>query len=354
MRHGVILAGGGGTRLWPASRRDTPKQFLSLGTGEASLLAATAERLMPACGERLWVVTAASQVAQVKDALPTLAEKHIVAEPAARNTAAALGLAAVHLLHDDPNAIMAAIPSDQHIGNTEEFLRTIELAFTAAEEHDAIITVGIVPTRPETGYGYLKVGSTVAGNLRYIDSFVEKPNAETAAMYVATGDYLWNGGMFFTKAQRLLDEIRKHMPETGEGLDAIAKALGTNQAQKVCNDVYPSLPKVSIDYGVMERTTPVMTIGGDFGWNDVGSWAALADYRSADTNGNVTLGTVVTHDARNNIVVGDSGTIVALAGVSDLIVVQSGNGILVLPRERSQDVKSLVDALKAEGHEAFL
>ncbi len=354
MRHGVILAGGGGTRLWPASRRSCPKQFLSLGTGEASLLAATVKRLEPACGESLWVVTAADQVPQVRDAVPSIASARIVAEPAARNTAAALGLAAVQVLHEDPDAIMAAIPSDQHIGNTEEFLRIVDLAFSAAEQHDAIITIGIVPTRPETGYGYLNVGTEVAGELKRIDAFVEKPNEETAAMYIATGDYLWNGGMFFTKARRLLDEIRLHMPETGKGLDTIAAALGTSEAQAVCDAVYPTLPKVSIDYGVMERTTPVFTISGDFDWNDVGSWSALADYKEADASGNITLGTVVTHEANGNIVVGDADTVIALAGVSDLIVVRSGNAVLVLPRDRSQDVKALVEELKKQGHEAFL
>ena len=354
MRHGVILAGGGGTRLWPASRRSCPKQFLSLGTGDDSLLAATTKRLEPACGERMWVVTAADQVSQVQSAAPQVAKTRIVAEPAARNTAAALGLAAIHLLHQDPNAVMAAIPSDQHIGNPEEFLRIINLAFAAAEEHEAIITVGIVPTRPETGYGYLRVGEGVAGELRHIEAFVEKPDAETAAGYIATGDYLWNGGMFFTKAQRLLEEIRRHMPETGKGLDAIAKAIGTDNEQSVCDAIYPTLPKVSIDYGVMERTSPVMTIGGDFGWNDVGSWSALADYNEPDENDNITLGTVITHEASGNIVVGEAGTVIALAGVSDLIVVRSGDAVLILPRDRSQDVKALVDELKAKGLDAYL
>ncbi|MCP4445317.1 MAG: mannose-1-phosphate guanylyltransferase [Myxococcales bacterium] len=354
MRHGVILAGGGGTRLWPASRRTNPKQFLSLGTGQSSLLAATAARLAPICSEQLWVVTAADQAPLVQEALPTLPSGRIIAEPAARNTAAALGLAAVHLLHQDPKAVMAAIPSDQHIGNQEEFLRVIDLAFSAAEIHEAIVTVGIVPTRPETGYGYLKVGDGVSGELRHIDAFVEKPDEATAEMYIASGDYLWNGGMFFTTAARLLQEIREHMPETGKGLDAIAAALGTERAQAVCDSLYPTLPKISIDYGVMERISGVMTIGGDFGWNDVGSWPALADYKEADENGNVTLGTVVAHEATGNIVVSDEGTIVALAGVSDLVVVRSGDAVLILPRNRSQDVKTLVDALRAGNLEDFL
>ena len=351
MRHCVILAGGGGTRLWPASRRSCPKQFLSLGSGNESLLAATARRLESFCQTRLYVVTAAEQAEQVRKDLPKLAARAVICEPSARNTAAALGLAAVHLLHQDPEAVMAAIPADQHIGDEDEFRRVVELAFAAAEDHEAIITVGIVPTRPETGYGYLKLGEPVAAELHHIEAFVEKPDAQTAIGYVESGRYLWNGGMFFTKAARLLDEIRAYMPETAKGLQTIADALarqeeGQPDAEEVCRRVYPTLPSVSIDYGVMERTSPVMTIRGDFAWNDVGSWNALADYCPSDDDGNVMVGNAVTHEAGNNIVVSDADTIVAIAGVHDLVVVQSGNAVLVLPRDRAQDVRALVDAMR--------
>lgn len=356
MRHGVILAGGGGTRLWPASRRECAKQFQSLGSGEESLLAATARRLEPLCAERIAVVTAADQVEQVHAALPDLKEQAVIAEPMARNTAAALGLAAVHLLHQDQDAVMAALPSDQHIADEDEFRRVIAAAFTAAEEHEAIITVGIVPTRAETGYGYLKLGGPVADELREVAAFVEKPNAETASLYLESGEYLWNAGIFVTKARRLLDEIRRHMPETGKGLDRIAEAMAADEVigRELCKSIYPTLPSVSIDYGVMERTSPVMTIGGDFGWNDVGSWTSLADYREADTNGNVAVGSLVSHEATGNIAVCDPGKIIALAGVHDLVVVQSGNAVLVLPRERAQDVREIVAALKEGKLEEYL
>jgi mannose-1-phosphate guanylyltransferase len=242
---------------------------------------------------------------------------------------------------------MAAIPADQHIADEVEFQRVAELAFAAAEEHEAIVTVGIVPTRAETGYGYLRVGPAVDGELEQVEAFVEKPDATKAKAYIASGDYLWNGGMFFTKASRLLDEMRVHMPETAAGLQAIADALGTSDAQEVCSRIYPTLPPVSIDYGVMEKTEPVMTVRGDFGWNDVGSWSALADYLDADKDGNFILGKAVTHDSRNNILVADPGRIIAVAGVSDMVVVQSGDAVLVLPRERAQDVRKLVDTLRS-------
>lgn len=347
MRHSVILAGGGGTRLWPASRRSCPKQFLSLGAGDETLLSATARRLEPISGDRLYVVTAAEQAEMVRQDLAQLDPDALISEPSARNTTAALGLAAVHLLHRDPDAVMGAIPADQHIGNEEEFRRVAELAFAAAEEHEAIITIGIVPTRPETGYGYLRVGDAVSGELLQIEAFVEKPDADTAKGYLEAGNYLWNGGMFFTRADRLLQEIGKHMPEIAEGLQTIADALSGDDAQAVCDRVYPTLPAISIDYGVMERTHPVMTIPGDFAWNDVGSWTALADYCPTDAQGNVVLGEAVTHEAEGNILVSDADTVVAVAGVDNLVVVQSGNAVLVLPRERAQDVRALVEAMKA-------
>ncbi len=354
MRHCVILAGGGGTRLWPASRRANPKQFLSLGSGEESLLAATARRLASLCEDRLYVVTAQEQAELVRQDLPSLPLDAVISEPSARNTAAALGLAAVHLLHRDPEAIMAAIPADQHIGNEEEFRRVLDLAFSAAAQHEAIITLGIVPTRAETGYGYLKVGDQIEGELESIEAFVEKPDAQRALTYLQSGDYLWNGGMFFTKAQRLLDEIRVHMPETAKGLQTIAEALGSDSAQEVCSRVYPTLPSVSIDFGVMEKTSPVLTIRGDFGWNDVGSWSALADYCEADGAGNVVVGQAVTHEAKDNILVSDSGNIIAVAGVDNLVVVQSGNAVLVLPKERVQDVRALVDAMRSGNLDEYL
>jgi mannose-1-phosphate guanylyltransferase len=356
MRHGVILAGGGGTRLWPASRRQRPKQFLHLTDGGESLLAATARRLAPSCDDRLVVVTAVEQVEQVRETLPGLSESGIVAEPAGRNTAAALGLAAAVLCHRDPDAVMAAIPSDQHIRDEAGFRAVLATAFGAAESHDAIVTIGIVPSRPETGYGYMKVSAQESGQLRRVDAFVEKPDLATAEGYLASGDYLWNAGMFICRARHLLDEIREHLPETAAGLERIAATLGGSpqELEDVCREVYPTLPRVSIDVGVMEKSRAVMTVPGDFGWNDVGAWNALADVHSADASGNVIAGQAVAHDATNNIIVGDPDKLVAVAGVDELIVVQSGDAVLVVPRDRAQDVRAIVGELEKSGLERFL
>jgi mannose-1-phosphate guanylyltransferase len=351
MRHAVILAGGSGTRLWPASRRATPKQFLALGSPDESLLAATARRLT---GCRIAVVTAADQADMVRRALPNLDDGGVIAEPTGRNTAAALGLAAIHLLDADPDAVMGAVPADQHVTDEAGFARVVGQAFALAEKRDVIVTVGLVPTRPETGFGYLELGPAFEGGARRVARFVEKPDRATAERYLASGDYLWNGGMFFVRAARLLADIERLMPETWRGLAEIRAALATGNAGEVADRVYPTLPRISIDYGVMEKTTGVVTIPGDFGWNDVGSWSALADYRPADAAGNVIQGTVVTCDAADNIVVGDPDRAIAVVGVSGLVVVQAGDAVLVVPRDRAQDVRDAVAALEKAGLERFL
>jgi mannose-1-phosphate guanylyltransferase len=368
MRYAVILAGGSGHRLWPASRKASPKQFLPLGAdaGE-SLLAATRRRLDDLCpAERILVVTARDQAEMVRVALPELPAHNILAEPAARNTAAALGLAAVHLLHRDPDAILGALPADHHIADRARFAAVARQAFDLAAARDVIVTIGIVPTRPEPGFGYLALGGALdvdaasdvdtssdagaaAQGARWVERFVEKPSVEIARVYFESGQYLWNAGMFFVSARRLLRDIERLLPATFAGLDAIAHALrdgGEHAAAARAEEVYPGLPGVSIDHGVMEHTEGVVTLPGDFGWNDVGSWAALADYRAADENGNIVQGTAVLHDSRGNIVVGDSDHVVTLIGVEGLVVVQSGNGILVVPRERAQDVREAVAALQ--------
>ncbi len=353
MRYAVILAGGGGTRLWPASRRVRPKQFLALGTSDnESLLAATIRRLAPLCPlSSTLVVTAQSQQDEVAAALPSLPAENILGEPAPRNTAPALGLAAIHLRHRDPDAVLGAIPSDQLVVNEQSFAACLDLAFTEARQRPAIVTVGIVPTRPETGFGYMRLGKTAGPGLSWVDGFVEKPNAETAAEYLASGDYLWNGGMFFVRASHLLDEIAAHLPKLAVGLEEIGHAL--KHSEKAATDatarIYPNLEKVSIDYGVMERTSSVLTVPGDFGWNDVGSWSSLADYRDANADGNVTIGTVVTHNATRNIIVGDNKRLIGVIGVDELVVVAVGDAVLVAPRERAQEVRNLVAKIAKSG-----
>ena len=350
MRCAVILAGGSGTRLWPASRRARPKQFLGLG-GEESLLAATARRVRAAAGE-LMVVTADDQAALVAAELPGVA---VVVEPCPRNTAAALGLAAVHLLHRDPDAVIGAFPADHHIGDEIAFGVAIERAFAAAERADVIVTIGLAPTRAETGFGYLELGGArpdLGPELRDVVRFVEKPDAATAAAYVEGGRHRWNGGMFFVRAARLLAELERSMPATAAGLRTIAAALrqgGEAAAARATAVIYPDLPAISIDHGVMERAQGVVALGGELGWSDVGSWAAVAALTPTDERGNAVIGDAVIVDGGGNLVMTEPGTVAALVGVSGLVVVRAGDALLVLPIERAQDVRAAVDALARRG-----
>jgi mannose-1-phosphate guanylyltransferase len=347
MHHAVIMAGGGGTRLWPASRRRRPKQLLPLGRGGESLLAATWRRLEAVVGaERVWVVTAADQAAGVAAELPRLPPANLVAEPAARNTAAAIGLAALAVRARDPDATIAALPADHHIADEPAYREVVARALAVAGDEDAIVTVGIQPTGPETGFGYLEPGAPGPGGTRRVARFVEKPDRATAEDYVARG-FLWNGGMFFFRAARILAELERHLPRLAAGLAEIAAAPETLAR------VYPSVPAISIDYGVMEKTSGILLLPGAFGWNDVGSWTALAETHAADGDGNVCAGEVVAFEARDNIVSSDGG-LIALVGVSGLCIVRSGDAVLVVPRARAQDVREIVRRLEAAGRDPYL
>jgi mannose-1-phosphate guanylyltransferase len=359
MDHVVILAGGSGTRLWPASRRARPKQLLTLGArADESLLAATARRLLPLIpAERLWIVTAADQAVAVQADVPGLPRENVVAEPAARNTAGAIGLATVHVLARDPEAVIGVVPADHHISDEAGHREVVARALAAAARHDAIVTIGLRPSHPETGFGYLEMGREVEPGVAAVARFVEKPNSATAEEYVASRRFLWNAGMFFFRGRKMIAALARHLPETAAALEEIAAAFargGSEAAAAAAARTYPAVPKISIDYGVMEKEAGVLVVPGEFGWNDVGSWAALADYRPADADGNVAAGRVVAHEARGNIVFSEPGTLVALLGVDDLVVVRSGNAVLVAPRHRAQDVREIVRLLEQGRSDDYL
>jgi mannose-1-phosphate guanylyltransferase len=355
----VILGGGAGTRLWPASRRARPKQLLSLG-GPESLIGAAVRRGRALVGaEHTLIVTAQDQAAAVRAAIPDLPAANIIAEPVPRNTAAAVGLGAVIAQRRaGPDAVIAVLPADPYIGDEETFARLVRLAIH--EARDAIVTIGVRPTHPETGFGYIRLGARLprdgADAVHEVGGFFEKPDRATAERYVASDEYLWNSGMFFLTARRMLDEARRHLPALGALLDAAAAADDVDAAIATG---YADAPSISIDHGIMEKAGGLRVVPGAFGWNDVGSWAALPALRAPDGRGNVVVGgqgaTATLIDGDGNIVVAEEGApYVGVLGVRDLVVVVTRDAVLVIPKDRAQDVRRIVEAAKQSGRDDLL
>jgi mannose-1-phosphate guanylyltransferase len=354
--HAVLLAGGRGTRFWPRSRSARPKQFLDI-TGEGSMLRLTWERVVPLVpAARILVLTSGGQAPLVRAQLPELPEGNLVAEPVGRNTAPCVGLAARLLLGRSRDAVMAVLPADHRVGRPERFRGALAEAARVAEERDALVTFGIRPTRPETGYGYIRKGPEVERGevpVHRVSAFIEKPDPERARALVESGEVLWNSGMFVWKADVILSEIERFLPETARGLERIGEALGTDSFSSVLAETYPALESISVDYGVMERSDRVVVAEVDLEWNDLGSWNSLAEIHPRDEAGNVVVGRVVAVDAAGNIVHA-SGRTVALVGVDDLVVVEEDDALLVTRRERVQDVRRVIEILEEQGRDDLL
>jgi mannose-1-phosphate guanylyltransferase len=355
--YALVLGGGAGTRLWPASRRARPKQLLSLG-GPESLLAASVRRAAAVVGlERTLVVTAADQEAAVRTAVPDLPAGNVVAEPVARNTAAAVGLGAVEARRrGGRDAVIAVLPADAFIGDEAAFTALLRTAI--AEARETIVTIGVRPTHPETGFGYIRLGTKLprtGAAVHEVGGFVEKPDRATAERYLSSGEYLWNSGMFFLSAGRMLDEARRHLPALASVLDA---AVDAPDATAVIRARYADAPSISIDHGIMEKATGLRVVPGEFGWNDVGSWAAMPVVRPADGRGNVVVGgatAVAAVEGDGNVIVAEEGApYIGVLGVRDLVVVATRDAVLVIPKERAQDVRQLVEAAKQAGRDDLL
>jgi mannose-1-phosphate guanylyltransferase len=352
----VIMAGGSGTRFWPASRERLPKQFLPI-TGDRTIFAETLERVRRfAKDDQIYAVVGRLHEGLTRDALGA-GGAHTLVEPLARNTAAAVGLAAVHVNRRAPGEPFAVLPSDHFVARPDEFAATVRAAGEAARE-GAIVTIGVTPTRPETGYGYIEVGAAAGRALEReyfgVSRFVEKPDPATALGYLAGGRHLWNSGIFVFTAATILAEFERLMPRLAAGLREIGASVGTDAYAATLERVYPELESISIDYGVMEKTArPVYVLKGDFGWSDVGSWDALYELRreEGDEQGNLLLADAAAVESRGNLVYSKTHRLIALLGVEGLTVIDTPDALLVTRHERAQEVKKFPELLRREGRD---
>jgi mannose-1-phosphate guanylyltransferase len=344
----VIMAGGSGTRFWPASREDLPKQFLKI-TSDRTMLEETVQRVHHfARPDRIYAVVGRAH-AGITGRLLDGASIRILAEPVGRNTAACIGLAALHIKRFSEDDPVVVLPADHFIADVEKFAATIRAAAEAARE-GAIVTLGIAPTRPETGYGYIQTADNNSQSHSYlaVERFVEKPNYETALQYLASGNFLWNSGIFIFTARTILSELEKCMPDLFQALKEIEEAIDRPDYEAVVERVYAKLPSISIDYGVMEKTErPIYVFKADFGWSDVGSWQALYELRhnEYDGEGNLLLAESAAVDSKRNLVYSRTGRRVALLGVEGLVIVDTPDALLVADINRSQEVKKFPEML---------
>lgn len=350
--YAVIPAGGSGTRLWPLSRSGSPKFLHDLGGAGRSMIQDTADRLAAlADPTATYVVTGAAHAPHIARQLPTVPADHIVVEPGPRDSAPAIALAAALIHRTDPDAVMGSFAADHVVADRPAFHRAVRTAVDAAAG-GYLVTIGLTPTRPDTGYGYIRVGAALGGGAFRAEEFKEKPDAATARLYVGSGEYLWNASMFVWRVATFLDEVRRQLPELAAGLDRIVAVWDTTERDEVLADVWSALPKVNVDQGVMEdagRRGRVATVPASIGWHDIGDWDTLTAITAAGSDGVVRLGAgeVLARDTEDTLVYAESGRLVATLGLRGTVVVDTPDALLIASRERAQEVKALVDELKA-------
>lgn len=352
--YGLIMAGGGGTRFWPLSRKRVPKQLLNLD-GKEIMLNETIDRLKKTVSqEDIFIVTNRDQVELTKQVTEgRVLENHILVEPSARNTAACIGYGAIEIIKKYGDGIMCILASDHYIKDEETFTEVLKKAIATVEETDGLVTIGIKPTFPSTGYGYIKNAAIQGKEYKSVLEFVEKPDLERAKEYIQDGNYAWNSGMFVWKASTILKYFERLLPDIYEKLMLIMEAMGTSSEYDILQAIYDTIPKISVDYGIMERADSVYMLEGDFGWNDIGSFDALTAIYESDENGNVLRSDAIMVNAKNNIVLGDN-KVIALVGVADLVVVDTKDALLVCNKDKAQDVKEVVSILEREQRKHLL
>ncbi len=358
----LILAGGGGTRLWPKSRNKSPKQFLSL-VGPDTMLQVTADRITPLVPwDRVIVVTNINYKDEILKQLPQIDPDNIIAEPEKKDTALAMLTGAIHAWNKDKEAVVINCASDHVVTDDAEFIKVVTAASTVAGSSDQLVAVGIRPTRPATGFGYIKIGTDIKRidsklTLFKVDSFTEKPNAATAQAFISTGKYFWNANMYVWSAQSLIESFKKHKPDLLEKASSLQNT-SPEKFHELLPSVYQDAEAISIDYAISEKADNLVLIPGDFGWNDVGDWKVVYELGMKNLEGNVIIGG---HDKQHTLAIKSqsnlihtNGKLVALVGVNDMIIIDTDEILMIVPMDQSQDVKKLVERLKEEKKKEYL
>lgn len=343
----LIMAGGRGERFWPKSRKNLPKQFLSLTDDGKTMIQLTVERILPLVKlEDIFIATNKAYRELVLEQIPGLPEENILCEPIGRNTAPCIGLGAIHIAQKYDDAIMFVLPSDHLIKFTNMFLKTLETGADVAENNTNLVTIGITPDYPETGYGYIKFDPRITEGQAYaVERFVEKPSLEVAKEYLSTEEYLWNSGMFIWKVSSILKNMQKFMPDTYESLIKIKEAIGTPQQDSILEKEFYNMQSQSIDYGIMEKADNIYILPGTFGWDDVGSWLAVERIKKTNEFGNAVAGNIITVNTHNCIIQGDK-KLIAIVGMEDTIVVDTKDATLICAKDSAGDIKKVTENLK--------
>ena len=358
------MAGGVGARFWPYGTFKLPKQFLPIANSSDSMLQLTVKRILDIIPyQQMFIVTNTQYVNEVKKQVPRIPSENIIGEPVGRNTAPCVGLAATILKQYDEKANMVILPADHLIEDKDEFNKTIKAGLKFVESNDAIVTLGINPTHPETGYGYIQFIDDAYLSVESVDSekvtiykvktFAEKPTLDIARHFLESGDFLWNSGMFIFRADVILKEMKKSLPDLQHELQKLEKDIHTNKFQKSLENAYSRIKGISIDYGIMEKAGNVYVIKGNFTWSDLGSWDEVYRIKTKDKQGNVIIGETFIKDSGNNLIMSPKG-FVSVIGAEDLIVINTKEGVLICKKGRSQEVKEIVDYLKRKGLTDYL
>ncbi len=356
--YAIVMAGGVGARFWPYGSTKMPKQFLPIANSAETMLQLTINRVKEVIPhDRIFIITNSQYINEVKKQLPKIPSVNIIGEPVGRNTAPCIGLASVILKQFDEKAKMLVLPADHLIEDIAEFRKTAEAGLAFIENNDAIVTLGIVPTHPETGYGYIQFIDDAVFTIENqnsdvsifkVKTFAEKPSVDMAKIFLESGDFLWNSGMFIFRADVILAEMKKSLPDLHFALHKIEDAIHTNKYNSVLHQVFAEIKGISIDYGVMEKAKNVYVIKANFKWSDLGSWDEVYRMKIKDKSGNVITVESFIKDSHNNLVMSPKG-IVGLIGVDDMIIINTKDGLLICKKERSQEVKEIVDYLKRKG-----